>query len=828
MHTTTSATPSALIQPTPHRGSRTQVMPCTSAGGPTTIAILLNAARMLSAAACLLAFCTAATPAVEIDIPEYNVQVEAVASPSGIVLTWNPYGYATQVEICRKELGSATWGAPIATLPGDALTYTDPSAVTGTPYEYQLTRRTSLTLHEMWQPFAQYGYVCGSIRRSVIDRRGTMILLVDQTMADPLAAELAQLRKDLIGDGWTVIPLEVSRTAAVTEVRALIKATCDATPGGVKSLFIFGHVPVPRSGTMAYDGHNDNAVAMGTDGYYADLDGVWTDATADNSANTENDYHLLGNNVPGDGRFDQDRIPDKTVELEYGRVDFHDLSWFHPISEVELLRNYLNKEHDYRQGMRQLPMRGQYVDFLEMRLGNPVAVSGIRAIGSVCGYDNMEMVWGLPNPAGQKMYTPFSFAGIDNCVFTSHEFRNDIPVDFYMAFGSGFLNWDTPHNWLRSSIAGKHYGVAAMSGGWPYAYVHPLALGGSFGESARLTQNNDQSEYTVWSYWGKTGPFYAHARHFGLMGDPTLRLFNVVPPAAVSIAQNAGSHPALSWAASPQASEGYLVYRSANPNGPFARVTPSMISGTSWSDASVSSGTWCYQVKAVMLQATAGGTFLNASQAITTSITLGGAQQNIPPVVDAGADQATMAPATTVTVSGAASDSDGSIVTIAWSQLSGAPAAIQSPGSPVTTIAGLGVGTSVFRLIATDNLGAMAWDDVQVTVSAAANAAPIAQAGMDLAIVLPSAASLAGAGSDDGLPNPPGALSHAWTQLGGPGSVAFADAGAAHTTATFPSAGTYTLRLSVGDGALSGSDDLVITVAPAPAPAPTIGDALGF
>jgi glucose/arabinose dehydrogenase len=99
------------------------------------------------------------------------------------------------------------------------------------------------------------------------------------------------------------------------------------------------------------------------------------------------------------------------------------------------------------------------------------------------------------------------------------------------------------------------------------------------------------------------------------------------------------------------------------------------------------------------------------------------------------------------------------------------------------------------------------------------NQAPVVYAGPDQAITWPtSTVALDGYGNDDGLPNPPGMLTYAWTQVGGPAGVTFGTPGAEDTTATFPGAGTYALRLTVSDTALAGTDDVVVTVNP-PGPA---------
>ena len=108
--------------------------------------------------------------------------------------------------------------------------------------------------------------------------------------------------------------------------------------------------------------------------------------------------------------------------------------------------------------------------------------------------------------------------------------------------------------------------------------------------------------------------------------------------------------------------------------------------------------------------------------------------------------------------------------------------------------------------------------DADVRPDAGGNQAPTVSAGADQVVTLsagasPSAvANLAGSASDDGLPNPPGALSLTWSKSSGPGSVAFGDASMATTPATFTVAGTYMLQLSAFDGALTSTSTMRVTV----------------
>lgn len=97
-----------------------------------------------------------------------------------------------------------------------------------------------------------------------------------------------------------------------------------------------------------------------------------------------------------------------------------------------------------------------------------------------------------------------------------------------------------------------------------------------------------------------------------------------------------------------------------------------------------------------------------------------------------------------------------------------------------------------------------------------ANVAPTVQAGADQTIEWPVAtAQLTGTASDSSTQT----LTYTWSAASGPAGVTFGTASAAATSVTFPSEGSYTLRLSVSDGSLSTTDDVLVTVSPAVYPA---------
>ncbi|HEY3558269.1 MAG TPA: right-handed parallel beta-helix repeat-containing protein [Kribbella sp.] len=141
------------------------------------------------------------------------------------------------------------------------------------------------------------------------------------------------------------------------------------------------------------------------------------------------------------------------------------------------------------------------------------------------------------------------------------------------------------------------------------------------------------------------------------------------------------------------------------------------------------------------------------------------------------------------------------------------------PGSPAIdagTSSYTWNGEQVLTIPASDYAGTAPDLGAQEYTGAPPNRAPGVSAGPDLSVVLPAGATLDGTATDDGLPS--GTLTSQWTTLSGPGTVAFANPAAVDTTATFSTAGTYVVELTVSDGDLSASDTAQIVVAPAPPP----------
>jgi PKD repeat protein len=119
-------------------------------------------------------------------------------------------------------------------------------------------------------------------------------------------------------------------------------------------------------------------------------------------------------------------------------------------------------------------------------------------------------------------------------------------------------------------------------------------------------------------------------------------------------------------------------------------------------------------------------------------------------------------------------------------------------------------GTYTATLVVRDNDGGVGM--ATRTIVVASGTPPVVNAGPDQSLTLPASANLDGTVTDDGLPNPPAAVTTLWSKVSGFGTVTFGNAAAVDTSASFSVAGTYVLRLTASDSAFSASDDVTLVV----------------
>ncbi|WP_333863197.1 PKD domain-containing protein, partial [Chitinophaga sp.] len=116
---------------------------------------------------------------------------------------------------------------------------------------------------------------------------------------------------------------------------------------------------------------------------------------------------------------------------------------------------------------------------------------------------------------------------------------------------------------------------------------------------------------------------------------------------------------------------------------------------------------------------------------------------NVPPVANAGSNIIITYPLNNARLDGSSSkDEDGSLASFSWTKVSG-PAAgtISTPDAAATYVTDMTPGVYVFRLTVKDNEGATSTADVTVTVNNA-NTPPVANAGSDITITLPTTTAL--------------------------------------------------------------------------------------
>ncbi|MBS1664282.1 MAG: T9SS type A sorting domain-containing protein, partial [Bacteroidetes bacterium] len=189
------------------------------------------------------------------------------------------------------------------------------------------------------------------------------------------------------------------------------------------------------------------------------------------------------------------------------------------------------------------------------------------------------------------------------------------------------------------------------------------------------------------------------------------------------------------------------------------------------------------------------------------------------PVVDAGADQTITLPTNSVTLVTTASETNGTIVSTYWTQVSGPSTAnFADPSQWVTTAGDLVAGVYVFEITVTDNSGVKAKDQVQVTVKPApiVPGLPVANAGGDVSITLPTnSVKLAGSGSETNGT----IVGYTWTQVNGPSTASIVSPNVSTTVISNLVAGVYTFQLTVKDNSgVTATDQVQVTVNPAAAP----------
>jgi hypothetical protein len=535
----------------------------------------------------------------------YAVQARASTqlSPARVTLQWPtdqipPTGY----NVWRKSPGDAWWGAPVH-LPASATSYVDDNVAVGQIYEYQIEKQSAL--------YSAWGYLSVGLNAPLVESRGKVLLVVDRSIADGVATELQRLQRDLVGDGWGVIRVDVARDDRPENVRNAIRAQWQADPDNVQAVLLFGHVPIAKSGRLNVDGHG--ARPMPSDVYYGELDGAWSDAD-------------------GDGVLDPYGLP-SDMELQVGRVDLPGAYAGFPFpSEVDMLRRYLDKDHAFRHALVRPADRALVGNVAGDGGGQAYAASGYRAFAALVGSENVvesgtdllapvserwitkltggDFLWSYASGAGN--YFSLGILGTHgefNDVWGSDLIESHAKAEFHLFFGSWISEWNQTDNFMRTALAAPDYGLTAVWSGRPHFYFHHMGSGATIGQSVRVSQNNNGLLYRNQIQRAIRGV------HMALMGDPTLRLQAIAPPSNLQVADQNGE-TVLTWTSSPDPVLGYRVYRSATRGAPFERISGELHTETRFVDHPANAAEATYMVRAVTLSLNPSGSYYNASEGV--------------------------------------------------------------------------------------------------------------------------------------------------------------------------------------------------------------------
>ncbi len=540
---------------------------------------------------------------------ELDVLIDST-KPS-ITLQWEADPRATSIQVNRRLIGAAGWGSAKTVVKTDSL-YRDTTVEIGKMYEYRV--RKILTVGAA---ITAWGYVASGINVPAKRDKGGLLLVVDTTYATDLKNELGRLEQDLFADGYFVMRINVSRNDKPIDVKEKLAAHFFADPSKYTTVFLLGRVPVPYSGYLVPDGHGDHIGAWPADVFYGEFDMEWTDDENEDDPKfstpplQEQNIRPAQWNMAGDGKFDQAKLGDD-VDLMVGRVDFANMTAFGK-TEKELLKQYLDKDHNYRIGLLTAPKRGLIDDNFGYFGSEAFASSGWRNLPTMVGRDSVkEIDWFTTLSVDPYLWAYGTGGGYDQGaggVGTTNDFATSgSKAIFTMLFGSYFGDWNTNDNFLRAPLA-TEYGLSCAWSGRPYWHFYPMGMGEPLGYCARKSQNNT----TDLAYNNN-----ANLVHIALMGDPTLKLYPVMPPSNMTTTTSSSANSAtLGWDHSADKNfGGYQIYRSSSKNGTYKLLATVGKETKTYTDLYPIDGINYYFVHAYRLEASPSGVYYNLSPGV--------------------------------------------------------------------------------------------------------------------------------------------------------------------------------------------------------------------
>ncbi|MEA3266225.1 MAG: C25 family cysteine peptidase, partial [Candidatus Fermentibacteria bacterium] len=334
----------------------------------------------------------------------------------------------------------------------------------------------------------------------------TVLVVVADYVATPLAAELSQFQTDLTSEGWSVVVQNMSGGTAA-DLKELLLNTPD-----IDGAIFVGFLPCAWFEDTCWTAPSSEEFPCEL--YFMDLDGVWADTDSDSL-------------------FDS-HTGDVAPEIWLGRIDAHAADFG---SEVQMLSQYFQKNHLYRTGSLTPPSRAlAFIDddwssYTDCGLNSIYGASDVTVVNSESqttaqnylsrlseGYEFVHLM-AHSCPWGHTFKVPAGMAGTVMAPEIAQVNPNTAFLQLFSCSNARWIETGCLGNWyLFGTDMGLLVSGAAKTGSmldFEYFY-NPVGSGSTFGEAFRnwweyIAQGGFSSSERAW--------FYGNA----LLGDPTLR-----------------------------------------------------------------------------------------------------------------------------------------------------------------------------------------------------------------------------------------------------------------------------------------------------------------
>jgi hypothetical protein len=188
------------------------------------------------------------------------------------------------------------------------------------PFEAEVVYRTPIA------PAAQDG--ADPMPQAAVRR---YLIIVKQSLYPSIQAALATYISDVEAEGLSIEVIQIAGGTA-EDLRNLFISKYNE-PNGLEGCYLIGNLPPPWF-VHPNDYGEGSSATFPCELYLMDMDGAWTDTDSDGKP----DLHTSGSG-------------DEGPEIYCGRTLAHNLTLESGMNEVSLITRYLNRVHDYRQGL---------------------------------------------------------------------------------------------------------------------------------------------------------------------------------------------------------------------------------------------------------------------------------------------------------------------------------------------------------------------------------------------------------------------------------------------------------------------------------------------